>query len=150
MLFFFFWGGGIRLAKTAGGRYNIPIGKAPPKVGGFQGKEPTGGGFFRRRCRFGPFAVRNAVQFFRFRRFGVFGVCAAGVFFFCFEEISPRFLLFLFVGWIFLQAFPVDVVRSFFVGSSCWAEKRLLDQNLFVVLRSTFWMWWWMASFYLE
>ena len=112
----------IRLALTtsAAGRYNIPIGKAPPKVGGFQGKEPTG--WFCRFCRrFGLGRCGSTPCVSEFRSFGV---CAAGCFLFVLNKFPPVFLLCLLVGY-FCRLFRL-MWFDHFPGSSCWAEKRLL------------------------
>lgn len=136
MLIFFFFFRGVWSARdflfaktTAGKRYNIPIGKAPPKVGGFQGKEPGGGGIFRRRCRFGPFANRNAVRFFSFSEISEFSefVRPDVFFFFVLKKFPPRCFCFCLLVGYSLQALPVDVVRDHFsLGSWCWGRKEVV------------------------
>ena len=72
-----------RLARPSGrGRYNIPISKAPPKVGGFQGKEL-------------PFPV------FPFRE-PVFLSCLAFFLIFISSKLPPRVFC-LFVGSMFFS-----------------------------------------------
>lgn len=109
---FFFWGGSgvqeIRLAKTRRGRYNIPIGKAPPKVGGFQGKEPAG--WF-----FPPFRLGRCGSTPCLFSFRSFGPCCR-MFFFVLNKFPRRFC---FVCWL-------DIFAGFsgWCGSIIFLEVR--------------------------
>lgn len=140
----FFFGGGLECKrfgslKRAGGGTTFQSARLHPRSVASRVRSPRGG-FFR---RFGWAVAGQRRAFFRF------GVSdrAAGCFF-LFWTNSPGVSV-LFVGWIFLQAFPVDVVRSF-SWKFVLGRKEVVGPKFVCCLRSTFWMWWWMSSFYLE
>ena len=142
----FFFGGvwsardSARAKTSAGGGTTFQSARLHPRLVASRVRSPRGG--FLPPFRFGPLRF-NAVPFF----VSEFRSLCCRMFFVCFEQISPVFLFCLLVGY-FCRLFRL-MWFDHFPGSSCWAEKRLLVQNV-RCLRSTFWMWWWMASFYLE